>query len=152
MERGAEGETELATGGRASIRSRACGVVGCLLILGLLVAVSVGAFAVGNALEPLADRFLWAPHDVVREYLDAYENRDTARAERFLCPGTRLLDPAAPEGGGETWTRGAVDPFPYPRPNGQIGIFFELRLPIRTARVQAYVERHEEGWRICAFD
>jgi hypothetical protein len=139
-------------GGGSSFGSRACGVIGCLLAIALLVGLGVSAFALGNALEPLADRFLWAPHDVVREYLDAYENGNAERAQRFLCPGTRLLDPSAPVDGGDVWTRGAIDAFPYPRPGGRIGIYYELRLPIRTARAQALIERHDDGWRICALE
>ena len=38
-----------------------------------------------QALEPLADRYLWAPHDVVREYLAAYQEGDFDRARRFVC-------------------------------------------------------------------
>src|SRR5687767_14690570 len=75
-----------------SVASRGCGLIGCALTICVLVALGAGAWALGNALEPLADRYLWAPHDVVRAYLDAYEDDDTARAARFLCPGTPLLD------------------------------------------------------------
>lgn len=135
-----------------SVASRGCGLIGCALIIALLVALGAGAWALGNALEPLADRYLWAPHDVVRAYLDAYEDDDTARAARFLCPGTQLLDPGAPVDGGDTWTAGVSDTFPYPRPGGRIAIYYDLRLPIRTARVQALIERYDEGWRICALE
>jgi hypothetical protein len=146
-------DEEEAVAPRPSLASRGCGYIGCLLLIGILVALGAGVYFLGNALEPLADRFLWAPHDVVREYIDAYEDDNSARARRFLCAEIRggpLLDPAAPLGGGDVWTRGAVEQFPYPRPGGQVGIYYELHLPIRDARGQALVQRQDDGWRICA--
>lgn len=135
--------------------SRACGVIGCLLVVGVLVALVAGVWVLGNTLEPLADRFLWAPHDVVREYLAAYEDRDTERARRFLCRQQRaagLLDPAAPVGGPSAWTASVEDEFPYPRSGGQVGIYYRVVSGLGDRRAQAYLEREEDGWRICALE
>ncbi len=134
--------------------SSACGVIGCLLIIGILIAGAAGTFFLGNALEPLADQDLWAPHDVVREYLTAYEKRDTERARRFVCEGIRsagLPDPAAPLGRPTAWNAGVEDEFPYPRPNGQFAIYYSLRSGVGERRGQALLEREEGGWRICQF-
>ena len=109
--------------------STTCGVIGCLLLIGILVAGVAGSFFVGNALEPLADQYLWAPHDVVREYLIAYDKGDNDRARRFICEGIRsagLPDPAAPLGRPSAWTASVEDEFPYPRPNGQFAIYYSL--------------------------
>lgn len=138
-----------------SLRERGCGLIGCLLIIGLLVGFGAIAYFGGRALEPLADRFLWAPHDVVREYLIAYEADDTERARRFLCSDIRgrgLLDPALPVGSPSAWTAGVEDVIPYPRPNGRVGIYYQVRSGLGTRRAQAYLEREDEGWRICAFE
>jgi hypothetical protein len=137
-------------GGRGS---RGCGVIGCLLIVGILVALGAGALALGNAFEPLADRYLWAPHDVVREYLDAYDRGDLDRARRFLCSdiaSARPPDPASPMGGGGRGFGGEIDEFPYPRADGRLAIFYQLDQ--HGQRAQALLEREDEGWRICAFD
>jgi hypothetical protein len=134
--------------------SGACGMIGCLLIIGILVAGVVGTFFVGNALEPLADRYLWAPHDVVREYLAAYEDADDERARRFVCEGIRsagLPNPASPFGPLNSWTAFVEDEFPYPRPNGQVAIYYQVRSGIGDQRGQALLEREEGGWRICEF-
>jgi hypothetical protein len=131
----------------------ACGVIGCLLIIGVLVAMGAGVFFLGERLEPLADRYLWAPHDVVREYLAAYERGDTERARRFVCSDIKsagLPDPAAPVGDPRSWTAGVEDEFPYPRPNGQVGIYYAVRSSLGERRAQALLEREEDGWRICA--
>lgn len=141
--------------GRPPAGSRACGLIGCLLLIGLLVAVGAGALALTNALEPLFDRYLWAPHDVVREYLDAYERGDTERARRFLCSDVRSgqpLNPGAPMGVDSP--RGHVeDRFPYPR-GDRLAIYYAVNVPGRVtdARAQALLEREDEGWRICAFE
>ena len=135
--------------------SGACGVIGCLLMIGVLVALGAGVYFAGNALEPLADRFLWAPHDVVREYLAAYQDEDTERARRFLCSDIRsgrLLDPAQPVGGPSAWTAGVEDTFPYPREAGRLAIYYEVRSGIGDRRAQALLEREDEGWRICALE
>ena len=134
--------------------SKGCGVIGCLLIIGILVAGVVGTFFVGNALEPLADRYLWAPHDVVREYLAAYEDQDDDRARRFVCEGIKsagLPNPASPFGPLNSWTAFVEDEFPYPRPNGQIAIYYAVRSGVGDKRGQALLEREEGGWRICEF-
>ena len=134
--------------------SGACGVIGCLLLIGILVAGVAGTFFLGNALEPLADRYLWAPHDVVREYLAAYEKSDDERARRFVCEGIRsagLPDPSAPLGRPTSWTASVEDEFPYPRPNGQVAIYYEIRSGLGDRRGQALLEREEGGWRICEF-
>ena len=111
-----------------------------------------GAYFGGQALEPLADRYLWAPHDVVREYLVAYEAEDTERARRFLCSDIRsgrLLDPAQPVGSPSAWTAHVDDTFPYPRPGGRLAIYYEVRSALGDRRSQALLEREEAGWRIC---
>jgi hypothetical protein len=135
--------------------SGACGVIGCLLIIGVLVALAAGVYFAGNALEPLADKYLWAPHDVVREYLLAYEDENTERARRFLCTDIRsgrLLDPAQPVGGPSAWTASVDDTFPYPRPGGRLAIYYEVRSGLGDRRAQAMLEREDEGWRICAVE
>jgi hypothetical protein len=136
--------------------SRACGVIGCLLVIGVLAGLAVGAFALNNALEPIFDRFLWAPHEVVREYLMAYEAGDSERARRFLCEDIRAgrpLDPGAPHGVSAP-SAYVDDTFPYPRPGGRWAIYYAVNVPGRVtdARAQALLEREEEGWRICAFE
>ena len=134
--------------------SSACGVIGCLLLIGILVAGIAGTFFLGNALEPLADQYLWAPHDVVREYLIAYEDGNNDRARRFVCEGIRsagLPDPSAPVGSPSSWTASVEDQFPYPRANGQFGIYYRVRSGLGERRAQALLEREEGGWRICQF-
>jgi hypothetical protein len=129
-------------------------VIGCLLLIGILIAGVVSTFFLGNALEPIADRYLWAPHDVVREYLAAYEERDDDRARRFVCEGIKsagLPDPAAPFGEPGSWTASVEDEFPYPRPNGQVAIYYTLRSGAGDRRGQALLQREEGGWRICEF-
>ncbi|MDP8904219.1 MAG: hypothetical protein M3N29_02685 [Chloroflexota bacterium] len=119
-------EQEQYGGGRQSIGSRACGVIGCLLVITLLVGLGAAAFALGNALEPLADRYLWAPHDVVREYFDAWRRDDRPRMQRFLCEGVNgVLDPQAPfdHRVGSPYVE---DDFPYPRPGGRLAIYYRL--------------------------
>ena len=131
--------------------SRGCGVIGCLLVIGIFVALGAGALAMGNALEPLADRFLWAPHDVVREYIAAYDNDDLERARRFLCSDVRAgrpLDPGAPFGASAS-NAFVEDELPYPRPGGQLAIYY--RVDRFGPRAQALLEREDDGWRICAF-
>jgi hypothetical protein len=138
-----------------NLRERGCGLIGCLLIIGVLVGLGAVAYFGGRALEPLADRFLWAPHDVVREYLIAYEDDDTERARRFLCEDIRsgsLLDPAVPVGSPSAWTAGVEDQFPYPRAGGRLGIYYSVRSGLGERRAQALLEREEEGWRICAVE
>jgi hypothetical protein len=128
-------------------------MIGCLLIIGVLVAGVVGTFFVGQQLEPLADRFLWAPHDVVREYLAAYERGDSDRARRFVCSDIKsagLPDPAAPAGDPRSWTAFVEDDFPYPRPNGQVSIYYAVRSSVGDRRAQALLEREQDGWRLCA--
>jgi hypothetical protein len=132
----------------------ACGVIGCLLLIGILIAGVAGTFFLGNALEPLADRYLWAPHDVVREYLAAYDNSDDDRARGFVCEGIRsagLPDPSAPFGKPASWIASVADEFPYPRPNGQVAIYYTLTSGVGDQRGQALLEREEGGWRICEF-
>jgi hypothetical protein len=134
--------------------SSACGVIGCLLIIAILVAGVAGTFFLGNALEPIADRYLWAPHDVVREYLAAYENQDDDRARRFVCEGIKsagLPNPASPFGPLNSWTAFVEDEFPYPRPDNQIAIYYTVRSGVGDKRGQALLEREEGGWRICEF-
>jgi hypothetical protein len=134
--------------------SGACGIIGCLLIIGVLVALAAGVYFGGQALEPLADRYLWAPHDVVREYLTAYEDDNTERARRFLCSDIRsgrLLDPAQPVGSPSAWTAGVSDTFPYPRPGGQLAIYYFVQSGLGERQAQALLEREDDGWRICAF-
>jgi hypothetical protein len=139
------------TGGSAG--SRGCGIVGCLLVIVVLVGVAAGAMALTNVFEPLVDRYLWAPHDVVREYLDAYDRGDMDRAQRFLCSDTasaRPPDPAGPMGGGGRGFGGELDEFPYPRADGRVAIYYQLDQ--HGPRAQALLEREDEGWRICAFE
>lgn len=138
-----------------SLRERGCGVIGCLLIIAVLVGLGALAYFGGRALEPLADRFLWAPHDVVREYLTSFEADDTERARRFLCSdirGGRLLDPSTPVGSPSAWTAGVEDQFPYPRAGGRVSIYYNVRSGLGVDRAQALLEREDEGWRICAFE
>lgn len=138
----------------AGVASRGCGLIGCVLIIAVLAALGAGVFLLGNALEPLADKYLWAPHDVVREYLIAYERDDTERARKFICSTIRggpLPDPAAPLGGGSVWIAGVDDPFPYPRANGRVAIYYTLRSGLGERRGQALLQREDQGWRICEF-
>lgn len=138
--------------------SGGCGLLGCLAIIVVLVALGAGAAAVAGLLEPVVHRFR-SPAEVVREYLDAYEAEDATRARSFLCEELRaelgdaeLPNPAAvvdPDAG-DAWTAGVEDEFPYPREGGQVGIFYEVHLPIETKRAQALLQ-NEDGWRICAF-
>jgi len=134
--------------------SRGCGLIGCVLVIAVLGALGFGAFFLGNALEPLADRYLWAPHDVVRESLIAYEKEDAVRARKFTCVALRagrLPDPAAPLGGPSAWTAAVDDQFPYPRANGRVAIYYRLRSSVAQPRGQALLQREEDGWRICEF-
>jgi hypothetical protein len=97
-------ETRVESGtGRTSLVSRGCGLIGCVLLIVLVVGVVAGAYFAGNALEPLADRFLWTPADLVRVYLAAYEEGNKERARSFLCDDVR-------GGGGQT------PPAPVPTP------------------------------------
>jgi len=130
-----------------------CGIIGCLLIIGVLVAGVAGTFFAGAALEPLADRYLWAPHDVVREYLTAYQEGDFDRARRFVCEQIKsagLPDPSAPVGDPNSWSAFVEDEFPYPRPDGQFAIYYAVRSSVGERRAQALLEREEGGWRICS--
>ena len=138
-----------------SLRERGCGLIGCLVLIGLLVGLAALVYFGGRALEPLADRFLWAPHDVVREYLLAYEDEDTERARRFLCSDVRegrLLDPSEPVGSPRAWTASVEDEIPYPRANGRFAIYYEVTSALGDKRAQALLEREDEGWRICALE
>jgi hypothetical protein len=137
-----------------SLASRGCGLIGCVLILGVLVAIGAGIYFAGNALEPLADKYLWAPHDVVREYLTAYEDGKVERARQFVCDSAkagRLPDPSAPVGGPGAWSAGVDDTFPYPRAGGRWAIYYVVRSSLGEDRAQALLEREEDGWRICEF-
>ena len=132
-----------------SLRDRGCGLIGCLLVIVVLVGLGAAAYFGGRALEPLADRFLWAPHEAVAAYFEAYRMNDAERAERFLCDGVDgLLNPAAPFGR-ETGSPYVDDHFPYPRPDGRLGIYY--RIEFRGDRGQAMIEREDDGWRICEF-
>ena len=119
------------------------------MLIVLFIGLGAGLYFGGRALEPLADRFLWAPHELVSAYFEAYQMDDVARAERFLCAGVDgPLDPAAPFG--RTSGNPFVDDkFPYPRERGRIGIYY--RIEFRGDRGQALLEREEDGWRICEF-
>ncbi len=144
-------DRERSGGGRGST---GCGLIGCLLIIGILVASAVGVYLAGQRLEPLADRFLWAPHDVVREYLVAYEAGDLDRARGFLCAArvnAGVPDPSEPLGSPRSWTASVDDEFPYPRPNGQFGIYYQVTSGLGDRRGQALLVREESGWRICDF-
>jgi hypothetical protein len=130
-----------------------CGVIGCLAIIAILVAIGAGSMFVGGQLEPIADRYLWAPHDVVREYLAAYQDGDFERARRFVCSDIKsagLPDPAAPVGDPNSWSASVDDEFPYPRPEGQVAIYYLVRSGVGDRRAQVLLEREEDGWRICA--
>jgi hypothetical protein len=132
-----------------SLRQRGCGLIGCLLIIVVFVGLGAGFYFGGRALEPLADRFLWAPHEAVSAYFEAYRMNDLERAQRLLCDGVDgLLNPAAPFGR-ESGSPYVDDQFPYPRPGGRIGIYY--RIEFRGDRGQALVEREDDGWRICEF-
>lgn len=136
-----------------SAGSRGCGIIGCLLLIGLLVAVGVGGLYLSEGLDPLYDRFLRAPHAVVDLYLDAYEREDEARARRFLCSDIRedrLLDPRDPLGGRQRGFGGEIDEVPYPRSGGRVAIYYSL--DANGPRAQALLEREDEGWRICALE
>ncbi|HUR16966.1 MAG TPA: hypothetical protein VMZ33_06750 [Candidatus Limnocylindrales bacterium] len=131
-----------------------CGVIGCVLIIVVLVALVAGTYVLGQRLEPLADRFLWAPHDVVREYLTAYEEGDLDRARGFLCAARQnagVPDPSEAVGSPRSWTAGVEDQFPYPRPDGQVGIYYRVTSGLGDQRAQALLVREEDGWRICEF-
>jgi len=139
---------------RPGVASRGCGLIGCVLIIAVLAALGAGVFFLGQTLEPLADKYLWAPHDVVREYLIAYEGDDTERARGFTCSEVRagrLPDPAAPLGAPSAWTAGVDDPFPYPRANGRVALYYPLRSGLGERRGQALLRREDDGWRICEF-
>lgn len=143
----------MSTNGNRTRGSRGCGMIGCLLLIGILVAGVAGTFFLGNALEPLADRYLWAPHDVVREYLAAYESGDLERARRFVCSDIKsagLPDPATPVGDPRSWTAFVEDEFPYPRRGGQVSIYYAVRSSLGERRAQALLEREQDGWRLCA--
>ncbi len=145
---------EPSSDGPEAAGSRGCGFIGCLLIIGVLVALGAGAFVLGQRLEPFADKYLWAPHDVVREYLTAYEEGDLDRARGFLCAGrinAGVPDPSEPLGSPRSWTAGVEDEFPYPRPNGQVGIYYRITSGLGERRGQALLDREEGGWRICDF-
>lgn len=137
--------------------SRGCGLLGCLVLILLLVAIGAGAAALAGVLDPIIDRFR-SPAEVVREYLAAYQDDDLERARRFLCADLRdslgdaelpnpatVVDPDA-----TAWTAGVEDEFPYPREGGRVGIRYEVRLPIETRTAQALLV-NEDGWRICGF-
>lgn len=151
-----EEDLESAPAGRGS---GGCGIIGCLAIILVLVALGAGAAAVAGFLEPVVHRFR-SPAEVVRLYLDAYQEDDVARARSFLCGELRgelgdaeLPNPAAvvdPDAG-RSWTAGVEDEFPYPRDGGRVGIYYEVRLPIETQRAQALLQS-EDGWRICGFE
>lgn len=139
---------------RTSLASRGCGLIGCLLLIGLLVALIAGVALAGNALEPLADRFLWTPSDVVRVYLAAYDEGNTERARKFMCSdlaGSPALNPGMPL---DTTSSSAFvdDEFPYPRGNGRVAIYYGVNVPgfSNPRRAQALLEREDAGWRICA--
>ena len=119
------------------------------MLIVLVVGFGALAYFGGRALEPLADRFLWAPHEAVAAYFDAYRLNEHERAQRLLCDDVGgLLDPAAPFG--RTSGNPFVDDqFPYPRPGGRIGIYY--RIEFRGERAQAMLEREDDGWRICEF-
>jgi hypothetical protein len=140
---------------RTSLASRGCGVIGCLLLIGVLVAVVAGAYLAGNALEPLADRFLWSPADVVDVYLAAYDEGNTERARSFLCASAAKDSALDPGASFETSSSSAFvdDRFPYPRDNGRLAIYYAVRVPgfSTPRRAQALLEREEGGWRICQF-
>jgi hypothetical protein len=138
---------------RPSRGSRGCGLLGCLLVILLLGGIAAGGMALAGALDPLYDRFLRQPHEVVSEYLAAYRRDDGERARRFLCEGVRegrLLDPRAPVGSGPFGLGGEIDEFPYPRPGGRVAIYYSL--DAHGGQAQALLEREDEGWRICAFE
>lgn len=59
--------------------SRGCGLIGCLVIIVVLVALGFGGAAISGALDQFADRFR-PPHEVVRGYLSAYQDDDIPRA------------------------------------------------------------------------
>ena len=123
------------------------------MLIGIVVAGIAGTFFAGAALEPLADRYLWAPHDVVREYLVAYQEGDFDRARRFVCENIKsagLPDPSAPVGDPNSWSAFVEDEFPYPRPDGQLAIYYAVRSSVGERRAQALLEREEGGWRICS--
>src|SRR3954452_15522375 len=137
----------------SSVRARGCGIIGCLLIIAVLVGLVGGAYVLGNKLEPLADRFLWTPADLVREYLAAYDEHDVGRAQQFVCSDVaKPLDPGAPVNA-TSLSAYVDDTFPYPRDNGRIAIYYALRIPGFSSprRAQALLEREDAGWRICAF-
>lgn len=133
--------------------SRGCGGLGCLLLIGLLLAVGAGGLYLSDALDPLYDRFLRQPHEVVELYVEAYEQEDEARARRFLCSAIRdgrLLDPSTPLGGRQRGLGGGIDEFPYPRSGGRVAIYYTLDANGPSA--QALLEREDAGWRICALE
>jgi hypothetical protein len=134
--------------GGPSVASRGCGLVGCLLIGALLAAIVISAVALGGALEPLADRFLWGPHDVVREYFAAHRREDAARMQHLTCVGAGQLNPLFPFEfrAGSPYVE---DEFPYPRDGGRVAIYY--RLEPRGERAQALLEREDAGWRVCEF-
>ena len=143
------GESDEATAPGPSLRQRGCGLIGCLVLIALLVGFGAVVYFGGRALEPLADRYLWAPHEVVAAYFEAYRMKDTERAQRLLCDGVNgLLNPAAPFGR-QSANPAVDDHFPYPRGGGRIGIYY--RIEFRGARGQALIEREDGGWRICEF-
>lgn len=137
------------------LAARGCGWIGCLLVIAIVIALGAGIYVLGNKLEPLADRYLWTPADLVKVYLAAYDEGDTARARSFLCSavkGGQALDPGAPFG--VTSSSAFVeDQFPYPRDNGQIAIYYAVRIPgfSTPRRAQALLVREDAGWRICSF-
>lgn len=140
--------------------SRGCGVVGCVILVVMLVALGFGAATFAGAVDPILDRFR-TPDEVVREYMLSYEDGDRERAARFLCQELRtavgagpLRDPVAalePEGASWRW-RGVEDESPYPREGGRVAIYYEIDQPGTGARRtgQALLA-NEDGWRICAF-
>lgn len=138
-----------------SRRRASCSVVGCLLVIGVVVAVVAGAFALSNGGQPFADRHLWAPHDVVREYLAAFVAGDIDQARLLVCEDIKnagLPDPAAPVGNPRSWTAAVEDEFPYPRSEGRVAIYYRVTSGDGDWRAQALLEREEGGWRICAFE
>ena len=135
------------------IVGRLAGTLGCLLMIGVVVALVAGAYA----WTTFTERIEVQPSDAVRHYLQAIDEEDYARAHELLCAEMkrrqtraslapfmrRLLDEVGGTLGG--WN---VEDFPYSRGEGRVGIYFEVRAS-RERRYQAYVVREGDRWRIC---